>query len=66
MELREIWNSVTYIRDEEEHIIAVEVPIEMWRLLMDRVQEMEDKEAVRQRLARLRRQAPPETDDASR
>lgn len=55
MELNEVWNSVTYIRNEEEEIIAVEIPIEIWRFLMDRVQDMQDKEAARQRLARLRK-----------
>ena len=64
MELKDVWNSVTYRRDEEEHIIAVEVPIEMWRFLMDRVQEMEDKEAARQRLAKLRGQPSPDDDTA--
>lgn len=56
MDLSEIWNSVIYIRNEDDEIIAAEIPIEMWRLLMDRVQEMEDREAARQRLAKLRRQ----------
>jgi hypothetical protein len=46
---------VTLIRNEDEEIIAVEVPIDMWRFLLDRVQDMEDREAARQRLARLRR-----------
>jgi hypothetical protein len=55
MELNDVWDSVTYIRNEEEEIIAVEISIDVWRFLMDRVQEMQDKEAARQRLARLRR-----------
>lgn len=64
MDLNDVWNSVTYIRDEEEHIVAVEVPIDHWRFLMNRMQEMEDKEAARQRLAKLRGQTPsPPPDD---
>jgi hypothetical protein len=63
MDLNDVWNAVTYIRDEEEHIVAVEVPIDAWRFLMDRVQEMQDKEAARQRLARLRRQPSPHDSD---
>jgi hypothetical protein len=55
MELSDVWRSVTLIRNDDEEIIAVEVPIDMWRFLLDRVQEMEDREAARQRLARLRR-----------
>jgi hypothetical protein len=55
MELNDVWKSVTMIRNEDEEIIAVEVPIDMWRFLLDRVQDMEDREAARQRLARLRR-----------
>jgi hypothetical protein len=55
MELRDVWNSVTHIRNEDEEIIAVQVPIDMWRFLIDRVQEMEDKAAARQRLVRLRK-----------
>jgi hypothetical protein len=55
MELSDVWRSVTLIRNEDEEIIAVEVPIDMWRFLLDRVQEMEDREAARQRLTRLRR-----------
>ncbi len=55
MELNDVWKSVTHVRDEEEAIIAVQVPIEMWLFLIDRVQKMEDREAARQNLARLRR-----------
>lgn len=55
MELSDVWRSVTLIRNEDDEIVAVEVPIDMWRFLLDRVQEMEDHEAARQRLARLRR-----------
>ena len=55
MELSDVWRSETLIRNEDDEIIAVEVPIDMWRFLLDRVQEMEDHEAARQRLARLRR-----------
>jgi hypothetical protein len=55
MNLNDVWNSVEYIRNEDEEIIAVEVPIEMWRFLMDHVQEMEDKQAARDRLAKLRK-----------
>jgi hypothetical protein len=54
MELSDVWKSVTHIRDEDEAIIAVQVPIELWRFLIDRVQQMEDREAARQNLARLR------------
>lgn len=54
MELRDVWNDVTYIRNEDDEIVAVEVPIDKWRFLLDRVQAMEDKEAARQRLAKLR------------
>ena len=64
MELNEVWKSVTHIRNADEEIIAVEVPIEMWRFLLDRVQEMEDREAARQRLGRLRRSAETETADS--
>jgi len=55
MDLKDVWNSVYYIRNDDDEIVAVEVPIDMWRYLMDRVQEMEDREAARQRLSRLRR-----------
>lgn len=55
MELNDVWKSVTHIRNEEDEIIAVEVPIEMWRFLIDRVQQMEDREAARQNLAKLRK-----------
>jgi hypothetical protein len=54
MELSDVWKSVTHIRNEEEEIIAVQVPIDLWRFLIDRVQQMEDREAARQNLARLR------------
>jgi hypothetical protein len=59
VELNDVWKSVTLIRNEDEEIIAVEVPIDMWRFLLDRVQDMEDREAARQRLARLRRSQEP-------
>ncbi|MBN1200279.1 MAG: hypothetical protein JXJ20_00350 [Anaerolineae bacterium] len=55
MELRDVWNAVTHIRNEDEEIIAVQVPIDMWRFLIDRVQEMEDRELARKNLARLRK-----------
>lgn len=55
MDLHDVWNSAQYIRDENEEIIAVEIPIEMWRFLMDYVQQIEDREAARQRLAKLRK-----------
>jgi hypothetical protein len=55
MELSDVWKSVTHIRNEEEEIIAVQVPIDVWRFLIDRVQQMEDREAARQNLARLRK-----------
>jgi len=54
MELNDVWKSVTHVRNDEDAIIAVQVPIEMWRFLIDRVQQMEDREAARQNLARLR------------
>ena len=55
MELSDVWKSVTHVRNEEEEIIAVQVPIDLWRFLIDRVQQMEDRESARQNLARLRR-----------
>ncbi|MBN1680791.1 MAG: hypothetical protein JW966_10900 [Anaerolineae bacterium] len=55
MELKDVWKSVEHIRNEGEEIIAVQVPIDMWRFLIDRVQEMEDREAARERLQRLRK-----------
>jgi hypothetical protein len=55
MELDDVWKSVTHIRNEDEEIIAVQIPIDLWRFLIDRVQEMQDKEQARQRLARLRK-----------
>ena len=55
MELKDVWQSVTYLRNEDEEIVAVQVPIDAWRFLLDRVQEMEEREAARQRLARLRK-----------
>jgi hypothetical protein len=55
MELKDVWNSVTHIRNEDEEIIAVQVPIDMWRYLIDRVQELEDRVSARERLARLRK-----------
>jgi len=54
MELKDIWRSVVHIRDENDEITAVQVPIDMWRFLIDTVQAMEDREAARVRLARLR------------
>jgi hypothetical protein len=63
MELRDVWQSVTHIRNDEEEIIAVQVPIDHWRFLIDRVQEMEDKEAARHRLARLRRRPSSSRED---
>jgi hypothetical protein len=59
MELSDVWKSVTHIRNEEEEIIAVQVPIDLWRFLIDRVQQMEDREAARQNLARLRKSQEP-------
>jgi len=56
MELKDVWQSVVHIRDENDEITAVWVPIDMWRFLIDRVQAMEDREAARARLARLRAQ----------
>ncbi len=55
MELSDVWKSVTHVRNEEEEIIAVQVPIDIWRFLIDRVQQMEDREAARQNLAKLRK-----------
>ena len=63
MELSDVWNDVDYIRNEDEEIIAVRVPIDKWRFLLDRVQAMEDKEAARQRLAKLRGKPSSGTDD---
>ncbi|NLX11921.1 MAG: hypothetical protein GXY36_19920 [Chloroflexi bacterium] len=62
MQLREVWQSAVYIRNEEDEIIAVQIPIEQWRVLMDRVQQMEDRDAARDRLARLRK--TQQTDDS--
>jgi len=56
MELKDVWQSVVHIRDENDEITAVQIPIDMWRILIDRVQAMEDREAARARLARLRAQ----------
>lgn len=55
MDLHDVLNSAQYIRNENEEIIAVEIPIEMWRYLMDYVQQSEDRAAARQRLAKLRK-----------
>ncbi len=55
MEFKEVWQSVTYIRNADEEIVAVQVPIDAWRALLDRIQEMEEREAARARLARLRK-----------
>jgi hypothetical protein len=55
MELSDVWKSVTHIRNEDEEIIAVQVPIDLWRFLIDRVQQMEDREFARQNLAKLRK-----------
>ncbi|MBN2304575.1 MAG: hypothetical protein JXQ72_08870 [Anaerolineae bacterium] len=54
MQLQDVWNAVEYVRNDDEEIIAAQIPIELWRFLLDRVQEMEDKAAARQRLAKLR------------
>ena len=62
MNLKDVWQSVTYIRNEDEEIMAVQVPIDAWRFLLDRVQEMEEREAARQRLARLRKARPSQTE----
>ena len=57
MELHDVWQAATLIRDDDnDDIVAVQVPIEAWRFLIDRVQEMEDREAARRNLARLRDQ----------
>lgn len=64
MELKDIWRSVVHIRDENDEITAVQVPIDMWRFLIDTVQAMEDREAARERLARLRRARESETADS--
>ncbi len=56
MDLKDVWQSVTHIRNEDEEIVAVQVPIDAWRFLLDRVQAMEEREAARQRLARLRKE----------
>jgi len=61
MDFNDIWESVTYLRNEDEEIIAVQVPIEQWRALLDRVQAMQDRESARQRLAKLR-----QTQDADK
>ena len=58
MNLSDVWKSVTHIRNEDEEIIAVQVPIDMWRFLLDRVQEMEERETARRKLARLRQGDP--------
>jgi hypothetical protein len=55
MELSDVWKSVTHVRNEEEELIAVQVPIDVWRFLIDRVQQMEDREAARQNLVKLRK-----------
>ncbi len=55
MDLQDVWQSVTYIRNEDEEIVAVQVPIDAWRALLDRVQAMEEREAARARLAKLRK-----------
>jgi hypothetical protein len=55
MELSDVWKSVTHVRNEDDELIAVQVPIDVWRFLIDRVQQMEDREAARQNLARLRK-----------
>ena len=55
MDLKDVWQSVTYIRNEDEEIVAAQVPIDAWRFLLDRVQEMEEREAARRRLARMRK-----------
>ena len=56
MTLDEIWQQVTTIRDEHDQIVAVQLPVDVWRALLDHVQQMEEHEAARQRLAHLRRQ----------
>lgn len=63
MELSDVWNAVTYVRNENDEIIAAQVPIDKWRFLLDRVQQLEDKHAARERLSRLRGSPakPPET-----
>ncbi len=55
MEISEVLKAVTHIRNEDEEIVAVQVPIDMWRFLIERVQQMEDREAARQNLTRLRK-----------
>jgi len=55
MNLSDVWNSVEYIRNDDEEIVAAEIPIDVWRFLMDYLQEMEDKQAARDRLAKLRK-----------
>ena len=60
MNLNDVWNAVEYIRNDDEEIIAAEIPIEVWRFLMDYVQMMEDKQAARDRLAKLRQSQRPE------
>lgn len=63
MEFNDIWESVTYLRNEDEEITAVQVPIAQWRALLDRVQAMQDRESARQRLAKLRQTQDTEKTD---
>jgi hypothetical protein len=65
MELSDVWKSAEHIRNEDEEIIAVQIPIEMWRFLIDRAQELEDKQAARARLARLRKAQGDKTPDST-
>ncbi len=58
MELSDVWKSVTHVRNEEEEIIAVQVPIDVWRFLIDRVQQMEDREAARLRHGEVQQHHP--------
>lgn len=59
MDLHDVWNAVTLIRNADDEITAAQVPIEHWRFLLEYVQALEDRLAARDRLARLRPQQDP-------
>ncbi len=67
MSLDDIWKQAVTIRNEDEQIVAVQLPIDAWRALLDAVEDMQEREAARQRLTRLRRSSdsscshPPRT-----
>lgn len=55
MEIADILKEVIHVRNDDEEIVAIQLPIAAWKALIDRIQELEDRDAAREHLARLRK-----------